>query len=227
MLKLRSLTIAALAVFGFSSAAQAATATNVMNNIVTVAQACDIVAIGVDFGIRTVPFSGVTAVVTGNTSTGNTVTMNSAHPKKQLDGGAGNDDVLSLNVGGVAVPVAIADAGLPGVYVACTTTPTGVTLTSAAAGATAASLPVALGPGAPTTFSGKMAKVDSTGAVEAAGTPVDYTLTLAAAVVSTPAVAAVPAIFTGTYLATGAIPDGQATVVPGFYWDSATAAVNF
>jgi hypothetical protein len=210
-----------------SSMASAGTATNNMTSIATVADACDIVGIGVDFGVTTVPLpaAGLTSV-TPNTSIGNASTGNTANPQSAADGST--DDTLSLNAPdaiGTAINTVLAGVSLalPGVYVACTSAPTAITVTSGS-GATH-SLPVAIG-GTPTgSLAGKMSGVGG----GAAGTnQIDYTLTFLGSPVST-AVAGLPTgLFVGSFTATGGVPAAQSgTVVPGYYADVATAQVDF
>lgn len=209
------------------TAASAGSVTNNITSIATVADACDIVGIGVDFGITTVPLpsAGLTSV-TPNTAVGNTSTSNTAHTNAGADGGA--DDTLVLNAPdplGTAINTVLAGVSLalPGVYVACTSSPTAISVTSAAG--SSYSLPVTLGATPTGSFAGKMSGVGG----GAAGTnQIDYTLTFLGTPVST-AVAGLPAgLFIGAFTATGAVPGTQSgTVVPGYYSDVATAQVDF
>jgi len=222
--------------------AQAGSSTNVMNNIVTLADACDIVAIGIDFGVKSapIPAAGYSAVVTTNTTTGNTTTGNTAHPNAAADSAASGDgtsgnNALSLSTGVTALDGVVSTVlstvigALPGVYVACTATPTSITLVSSASGASVYNFPVALGGTPSGTFSGKMAGVGN-GAT--ASNTVDYSITFAGTPASTAitggAALGLPNIFVAPFTAIGAIPGTQTgTVVPGQYWDGATATVNF
>ena len=236
--------IAAIATAAFCVAgnAQAASQTNVMNNIVTLADACDIVAIGIDFGVKSapIPASGYAAQVTTNTTTGNLLTGNTAHPKAAADsastgdGTTGNNS-LALLTGVSALDAAVSTVlstvigGLPGVYVACTTTPTSITLVSTASGSTPYSFPTTLGALPSGTFSGKM-----TGVGQGAGATntVDYNITFAGTAVNTAitggAALGLPSLFIAPFTAIGSIPGTQTgTVVPGQYWDGAIATVNF
>jgi hypothetical protein len=224
-------TAAASAAVLMAAQAQAGSATNTMTNIVTVADACDVAAVGVDFGITTFPLpgTGVTSVVT-NTTAGNAIQGNTGIPGAAADGGAG--DALSLTTPLGAVNTVLNTAlstltslglgTLPGVYVVCTTTPTSITLTS---GANTVSLgtSTSLYTG---TFSSKMS---GTGGGASGSNQIDYSLALTGTPVAT-AVAGLPiSIFAGAYLVTGTIPASQTgtTVVPGTYSDVATATVNF
>lgn len=225
-----------------TGAAHAGSATNVMNNIVTLADACDIVAIGIDFGVKSapIPAAGYSTVVTTNTTTGNTTTGNTAHPNAAADSAASGDGTtgnnsLSLSTGITALDGTVSTllstviGALPGVYVACTATPTSITLVSSAVGATPYNFPVTVGGTPAGTFTGKMQGV---GNGAGGSNSIDYSITFA----GTPADTAVagggalglPSIFVAPFTATGAIPGTQTgTVVPGQYWDGATATVNF
>jgi hypothetical protein len=224
--------LAAAALVG-AGAAAAGSATNTLTNIVTVADACDIVAVGVDFGITTAPISAAGVVaVTPNTTVGNTATANTSHPDAAADGGAGNDDQL-----GITTPVSALNALIspllsavsttgPGVYVACTTSPSAISVQSAAAGAVPFALPVSVGGTPSGTYAGKM---EGVGGGAAGANTVDYTLTFTGTPTST-AVGGGFAInlFIGAFTATGTIPGTQSgTVVPGYYSDVATAQVDF
>lgn len=215
-----------------AGAVQAQTETNTMTNIVSVADACDIVAVGADFGVTTVPIPAAGIIsLTPNTTVGNLVSGNTAHPGAALDGGAGNDDQLALVTpvaalnGVISTLLSAISTAAPGVYVACTTTPTSITVASGGAGTSAYSLPTAVGGVPAGSFAGKMTGV-SGGA--GSGNTINYTLTFLGTAVSTPAGAGLPNVFTAAFLATGNIPATQAgTVVPGFYTDTATATINF
>lgn len=211
-----------------SSVVSAGTATNNMTSIATVADACDIVGIGVDFGVTTVPLptAGLTSV-TPNTTIGNASTGNTTNPQSAADGGAASDTLSLTAPGALGTAINAVLAGvtlaLPGVYVACTSAPTAITVASGS-GATY-SLPVAIG-GAPTgSLAGTMSGV---GGGATAANEIDYTLTFVGSPVST-AVAGLPTgLFVGTFTATGNVPAAQSgTVVPGYYADVATAQVDF
>jgi len=238
----RRLTALAAASALFAGAAQAGSATNVMNNIVTLADACDIVAIGIDFGVKSapIPAAGYAAQVTTNTSTGNAVTGNTAHPNAAADSATTGDGTTGNNSLGLVTGVSALDGAvstvlstvigaLPGVYVACTATPTSITLVSAASGATPYNFPITLGGTPSGTFTGKMAGV---GQGATASNTVDYSITFAGTPVSTTvpggAALGLPSLFIAPFTAIGAIPGTQTgTVVPGQYWDGAIATVNF
>lgn len=209
------------------TAASAGTVTNNITSIATVANTCDIVGIGVDFGITTVPLpaAGLTSV-TPNTTVGNTVTGNTAHTRAGADGST--DDTLALSTAGTvgtAINTVLAGVSLalPGVYVACTSSPTAISVTSAAGGSY--TLPVALAAVPTGSFAGKMVGV---GGGATATNRIDYTLTFVGTPTST-AVAGLPTgLFIGAFTATGAVPATQSTtVVPGYYADVATAQVDF
>lgn len=229
-----------------SSMATAGTATNTMTNIVTLADACDIVAIGLDFGISSAPIppGGILATaLQANTTAGNLITGNTSHPDAASDGGAQNDDELTLITplgaltGVVSSALSVVVGAVPGVHVACTTSPTSVSLTSST-GSTPFQLYQALTPpplsvgtlaGAPVgTFSGTMTGV---GGGASATNTINYELTFTGVslAVGGTNLPGLPAIFVGEYLVLGgAIPGTQTgTVVPGFYSDVATAQVDF
>lgn len=180
----------------------AQTVSDTMTNIATVADACDVVAVGVDFGIVPLPIppTGVPGVLP-NVAAGVT-----GHPN------AGADGADSLSLLGIAVPFTSA----PGVYVACTMAPISIGMSGANGGSLP--LPVALGP-ATGPFSGKMAGT---------GGSIDYTMTMVGAAVSTTGlglpVGAYVAAFTGVNL----IPAAQTgTFGAGFYTDTVTVTVNY
>lgn len=222
-----------LAVAGLvaAGAANAGTATNTMTNIVTVTDVCDIVAIGVDFGITTVPIAASGLVsVNPNTTTGNAVTGNTANPDAAKDGGASNDDVLQLTTPDSTLNTALAplvsavSTTAPGIYVACTTTPSSISLLSAAAGAASYALPVTLGASPTGTYSGTMSGI---GGGASSSNQIAYTMTFVGAPTSTVVTGTVN-LFLGSFVATGTIPSAQSgTIVPGYYADVATATVNF
>lgn len=215
-----------------ASAVYADTTTNTMTSVATVTDACDVVAVGVDFGIFRAPIAAAGVIsTTPNTSAGNTVSGNSVHPNAGGDGGAGNDDELSLTTpdpvtnGLLSTVLSSISTAASGVFVACTSSPTAITVTSSAAGATPYTLPVALG-GVPSgSFAGKMGGV---GGGAAASNTLDYTVTFVGSPVSTAVGGILPTVFTATFLATGTVPATQTgTVVPGYYADVATAQVDF
>ncbi|HUR41148.1 MAG TPA: hypothetical protein VM240_08250 [Verrucomicrobiae bacterium] len=212
-----------------STGGYAGTSTNTLTSIATVTDACDIVGIGMDFGVTSVPLpaAGLSSIVTPNTSIGNVVTANTSHPLAAADGGA--TDTLALSApapSGTLINTALSAVSTvaPGVYVACTTPPTAITITSAAAGATPYNLPVTLASLPSGTFSGKMSGV---GGGATSSNKIDYTMTFVGTPVST-AIAGLPlGLFIASFLATGAVPGSQGSVVPGFYADAATAQVDF
>lgn len=219
-----------------SGSALAASASNNLTNIVTIQDACDIVAIGIDFGITTapVPAGGVQGAVvtnTGGATAGNAAT---GHPDFNKDGAADTnpDDNLTL-----AIPVTGVNAlldpvlativeNLPGVYVACTLTPTEITVASVDDATTEIILPTTLPPPAAPVFTSKMKGVGG-GAVTA--NTVDYTMTFAGAAVAPPGGLPLPIpFFLAAYTAVGAIPETQSgTIVPGFYTDVVKATVEY
>lgn len=226
----------------YTGSAQAGSVTNVMNNIVTLADACDIVAIGIDFGVKSapIPAAGYSAQVTTNTTAGQTVTGNTAHPNAAADSAATGDGTSGNNTlelvtgvsaldGAVSTLLSTVVGSLPGVYVACTATPTSITLVSAAPGATPYNFPTALSTLPSGTFTGKMTGV---GQGATAANTVDYSITFAGVAADTTipggALLGLPSLFIAPFTATGAIPGTQTgTVAPGQYWDGATATVNF
>ena len=235
-LKHLSSTFIVSAVISVAPQSHAATATNTMTNIVTLADACDIVAIGLDFGISSapIPASGIIATaLQPNSTVGNLVTGNASHPDAGADGGAGNDDELALVTpigalnGVLTAALTLVVGNVPGVHVACTTTPTSISVTSSGAGATPYQLPTAL-LGVPAgNFVGRMAGVG--GGASAANT-VDYNLTFLGTPVNVnTGITGLPALFLGEFaVVLGTIPGTQSgTVVPGFYTDAALAVVEF
>jgi hypothetical protein len=216
-----------------SATAAAGTATNTMTSIATVTDACDIVAVGLDFGITSLPLPATGIIsATPNTSAGNAVSGNSLHPNAANDGGAGNDDELALSTpdatttGLIATVLGTISTAASGVFVACTTTPTSISVTSGAAGATPYSLPTTVGGSPSGTFAGKMGGV---GGGAGGSNALDYTITFVGTPVSTAIVGGLPVtIFTAAFLGTGTVPATQGgTVVPGYYADVATAQVDF
>lgn len=193
-----------------ASQAGATSVTNTMTNTVVVANACDVVAIGVDFGTVTSAAALTLPVNLANTND---------------DTGASHDDTLSVTTGVSALDTAIAATsavtGLvsqlltPGVYVECTQPPTSVTLGSVA-------LSTALGASAPV-YTGSMAGPGS-------GT-IQYKLTMVGAVVNTSVaggLAILPTLFTGAYVVgTSQITGSTGTIAPGRYTETVTATVTY
>lgn len=215
-----------------SSAALAGTATNTMTSVATVTDACDIAAVGIDFGLTSLPLpaAGITSL-NPNTTAGTTTTGNTSNPNAADDGGAGNDDTLSITLGDAATNTLISnelvsiDTTVAGVFVACTTTPTSISVTSANAAGSFA-LPTSTTTPASGTFNGKMVGI---GGGATASNLMDYTLTFVGTPVSTAIAGGLPLnLFTAEFVATGNIPASQSgTVVPGYYADVATAQVDF
>lgn len=215
----------------------AQSATNTMTNIAEVVDACDIVAIGIDFG--EIPASvGAAAIVPSATANTALAAQNADHPDRASDGTAANDDELSIGVTGIgAVDTAVSalltgiSTAVPGVYVACTAAPTSITLTTATG---SLSFPTtvagAAGFAAANTVGGQMDQVDAAGAIVAGGDDLDYTLTFVGAPATTAdlnaVTALIPAFYVGIFAASGTIDAGQ-TLATGFYTEAATATVNF
>lgn len=231
--RIASKALAAAVIGGMSLSAHADSLTNTMTNIVTVVDSCDIVAVGVDFGVvgAAIPAAGISSVV-ANSSAGNLITGNTTHPNAAADDGAGTDDVLTLNTGISALDGAISTVlstvvgNVPGIYVACTTTPTAITVTSTGSGATTYNLPTTLAAAPVGTMAGKMAGV---GGAATASNTVDYTMVFAGApVVSDPGSLGLVNLYVAAYTVTGLISATQSgSVVPGFYADAAVAQVDF
>ena len=81
----------------FAPLASAATLTNNMTNIVTIVDACDMIAIGVDFGIQPGTITDPITSMNANTMVGNQVTGNVDHPNAMADGMDGTEgDELTL-----------------------------------------------------------------------------------------------------------------------------------
>jgi hypothetical protein len=234
LLKKMSFALAAAAAIAAAGTAYAGSATNTMTNLVTVADACDIAATGVDFGIVTLPVSssGVLPAIP-NTSTGRAATGNSGRTDA-VDGSTDDDLALTTPLSAVntVVNTAIstlntAGAGVSGVLVVCTTTPTAITLSSAngsslSLGTTAASLYTG-------TFNSKMVGV---GGGATGSNAISYSLSLTGTPVSTAVTGLPVSIFSAAFLVTpttGGILGTQTgnTIVPGYYADSATAQVDF
>lgn len=173
-----------------------------MTNIATVADVCDVVAVGVDFGIVPVPIppTGVPGVLP-NITAGAT-----GHP----DAGADGSDSLTLL--GITVPF----AATPGVYVACTAEPLSISMSGTNGGTL--NLPVALGP-ATGPFSGKMSGNGGT---------IDYTMTMVGAAVSTTGLGLPAGVYVAAFTGVNTIPAAQSgTFGAGFYTDAVTVTVNY
>lgn len=216
-----------------SAAASAGSATNTMTSVATVHDTCDIVAVGLDFGITALPIpaAGILST-TPNTSAGNTVTGNSVHPNAGDDGGAANDDELTITspdaitTGLITTVLGAISTAASGVFVACTSTPTAITVTSGGAGATPYSLPTTVGGTPSGTFGGKLTGV---GGGAGSSNKMDYTMTFVGTPVSTAIGGGLPVtLFTAAFLATGRVPGTQSgAVVPGYYADVATTQIDF
>lgn len=188
--------------------AGATSITNTMTNTVTVANSCDVVAVGVNFGTITSPTALTLPVNTANTA---------------ADGGSAHDDTLGITTSVSALDTLIApvlsaiNVAVPGVFVACTTPPTSVTL-----GAT--TLSTSVGASAPV-YTGNM-----TGP---GGATIAYRLTMAGVVANTslgtdPLVGVLPTFFTGVYaVGTSQITGSSGTILPGVYSETVTATVNY
>ncbi|MED5389686.1 MAG: hypothetical protein VX793_12580 [Pseudomonadota bacterium] len=230
-----------LASFGsilMAASMNASAVTNTMTNIVTLADACDVAAIGTDFGVLSapIPSGGVNNVITANTATGNAVTGNDAHPNAGADGGAGNDDTLELNtpiatlntaLAAILDPLTAQALTVPGVYVACTTTPVSVTLegprvTGGSVNFTTTTTAGSQGPILTSIMDGVG------GGAVATTNQVNYELSFTETVVSQDVLGLVN-LFTGVYTSIGSIPGDQTgnTVVAGNYTDVLTATVEF
>lgn len=209
---------------------------NTMTNIVTIVDSCDLVAIGVDFGIRPGSITSDIVSVTANTPEGNTVSGNGDHTSAGEDGvnGSDGDDTLSLTTGvGVVdtvINTALATAlgqvtgGLiPGVFAACTSTPIGLDVAGT-------DLPIDVaGTGTPVNIEDLTLLPDADGANGAAGS-ITYDLTFVPVVTSTPGgIPSVPAIYVGIYPVTGTIPaaDNTGVITSGYYTDELTATLEF
>lgn len=219
---------AAASLMAVAGGVHAQTETNTMTNIVTVTDACDIVATGVDFGmtILPIPSVGIPSVL-ANTALGNAVTGNAGvNPAAGRDGGV--DDTFELLTPVSAINTVINTAigsvnvGVPGVYVVCTTAPAAITLRS---GASLLVLPTTV-----TAFTGTFnSKMTGIGGGAGAGNSISYTLSVVGTPVST-AVTGLPVnVFVAAFAAVGLIPGAQGSnsVVPGYYSDTATAQVDF
>lgn len=200
-----------------------------MSNYATVADACDVAATGVDFGITTFPLpaAGITST-TANTATGNAITGNTGVSGAGAD--TGDSLSVSTSVGAIDLVVntalstltAVGLGTLPGVYVICTTTPTSITLAS---GSNSVNLSVSAG-ASTATFTSKMS---GTGGSASSANQISYTLTLSGTPVSAGVTGLPINVFSAAYLATGTISSSQPgnTIVSGSYSDVATATVNF
>lgn len=218
---------AAASFIPMTSAMAQGTETNELRNVVEMVGACDIVAIGVDFGINgtAIPATGIVSA-SPNTAAG-AVNVSAAHPDRDKDGGAGavgGDDELRLLVNGVEIPGSAALLGTvvsasPGVFVACTATPDAISIE----GADLASTSLPTGPGAPVPITSKMSGVGN-GAT--AANQVDYSMNFVPVVVPGGDLG----LFIATYISTvNTIPNAQVgnTIVPGYYTDVLTATVEF
>ena len=145
--------VAAAALVLASASSYAETKSNTLVNVASVVPACDITAIGIDFGVLSSPTTAKTLVATANSNT-NTATH---HKRIGSDGTGGgqasdwsnstNNDELSINSGlpapldatvdGLLSTVVSNVAGvLPGVYVVCTVPITKVEIASYSASTT-------------------------------------------------------------------------------------------
>lgn len=213
------------------STAQAGSSSGPVTNQASVADACDVAAIGVDFGMTTFPLpaAGITSAIP-NTASGNAITGNTGQPGAGADTG---ETSLNVSSGVSAIDSVISTAlstlstaglgTLPGVYVICTTAPTSITLTSANGTTINLGTATSLYSGS---FSSKMV---GTGSGAGASNKISYTLTLSGTPVSTGVTGLPLNIFSAAFTASGNIPASQAgnTIVPGSYSDTATATVNF
>lgn len=212
-----------------SPAIMAATASNNMTNIITIVDSCDIVAIGVDFGVN--PGSIETDIVsdTPNTAAGAGISGNAAHPSSGEDGGAANDDVLELSTGVAAVDGSISDAlddvdaTDPGVFVVCTTTPSSLVVDGAGTDAT---LDLVSATSTNDQFTSELVPDDEN--ADGATGSIDYRLSFDGQVSNTAVagVPGIPSIFTGSYTATGTVPAPQ-QATSGYYTDVAVATLTF
>jgi hypothetical protein len=214
-----------------------------MTNIITLVDACDIIAIGIDFGVHPAALTDdINAVVTANTALADTSGTPAAHPHKDFDGsaadsadadttGTSGDDVLSLSTGtpldtviNTAIGLAGATDGLPGVYVACTVAPTALQLTSANMGAPV-DLPFTAGDVGPTNVVSEM-DGDGGGAVQGTDS-VDYQIDFTSLIVSDPA--GLLPVYTGFHTAVGSVVAGDqdGTHPSGYYFDTITATLTF
>ena len=228
--------LGALALAMPAGQALAQSASNTMTNIAEVVDACDIVAIGIDFG--EIPASvGASAFVPSATANTPLAVQNDDHPNSAADG-PGNDDDLSIALTGIGpVDTAVSalltgiSTAIPGVYVACTAAPTSITLTTATGTSNFPTTVVGAAAFATSnTVSGQMDQVDATGAIVAGGDDLDYTLTFVGAPATTAdlnaVTALIPAFYVGIFAAVGTIDAGQ-TLATGVYTEAATATVNF
>lgn len=243
-MKKLALTAASAAILGVSSsAAFAETSSNSMTNIITLVDACDIIAIGIDFGVHPSSLtSDITGVVTANTDLADTSNTPDAHPHKDFDGtgadsanadtsGTSGDDVLSLSTGtaldtviNTAINAAGATDALPGVYVACTTAPSQLELSSANMAANV-DLPVGAGDVGPTNV---VSEMDGDGGGAVSGTDsVDYEIDFVSLIISDPA--GLLPVYTGFHTATGSViaGDQDGTHPKGYYFDIITAELTF
>lgn len=238
--------------FSTSSAVFALTKTNSATNIATIAEDCDIVAIGADLGIVITPVTNTAADNNPNTAEAR------GHVKSNADGETSgtakdttnntNDDALTLDLGlpttpvDLATPVATAisdalTAGTPGVYVACARTPTSVFIASGNPNSfgdhSGAKRDLGITTGAAVTFTGQMVQYTDATTTDATHT-LGYTITYNPVVVDTTGLGGglIPLPFIATYTssATAVTTAGTSdalTPPPGDYADITIAEVNF
>lgn len=193
--------LTAASLFAATGAAHAQTVTDTMTNIATVADACDVVAIGVDFGIVPLPIppTGVPGVAP------NILPGTTGHP------GAGADAGGSLTLLGIAVPF----AATPGVYVACTSAPISIGMSGSGG---SLPLPVGLGP----------ATGPFTSTMTGTGGSLDYTMTMVGAAVSTSGLGLPLGVYVAAFTGVNTIPAAQSgTFGAGFYTDTVTITVDY
>ena len=217
-MKITTKIVACLVSLGASGAvfAQASPQTNEMTNIATVQAGCDIAAIGIDFGFVPSATGGGQTSANANTSAGNTVTGNSAHPDRAADGEAEDDLAFSgalgtlLNASIGTVFNATADL-VPGVYVVCSVTPDEVTVTNSDGTETVLFNGTAVTANA--TLAGEMDSADDSLTYSAAFSGLALDLGILGA-------------FAASYTAVGTI-DADQTANPGFYTEVWEASVEF
>lgn len=208
----------ALAIAGLAVAAvgvtHAASQSNTMTNTVSFTATCDISAIGVDFGVNSLPLLVDDTTFAPNTAVGTAANAalpgGSGNSARGVDGTADDD----LTIAGAAVPQA--DAG---VKVACSSAPASVTIVSGTAGGLAsATLPTATG--AAVAYSSKMGGLST----PAQATQVNYSFSLTPTVTNLS-----PASYLAVYAVSAAtIPAStNSSLEAGHYSDVITATVNF
>lgn len=204
---------------------------NTMTNIVTIVDSCDLAAIGIDFGVQPGSISSDIVGTQANTTAGNLLSGNGTHPDAATDGGA--DDTLSLNTpvaalnGPISTALSTLVGTLPGVFVACTSTPSTLVVDGADGDATL-SLDTVAAATPNTDFDSEL--LPSAGGAAGATGSIDYTVQFTGVVASVDlGVPGAPALFTGVYTAVGTIPAASNTDVKtaGFYSDVATATLTF